>query len=116
MTHDDPASAQDGAAVSHLEAAVDVFDTFREDLNALLHEVRQGETARARKLEPAIRDLSRAVSTLAREARNVEAEQDTLRTPSASALDLDAARAEIRRRLARRRAALAGTEVPEDAG
>jgi hypothetical protein len=116
LTHDDPASEPDGAAVSHLEAAVDAFHTFREDLNALLHEVRQGRTARARKLAPAITDLSRAVSTLAREARNVEAEHAHANGPAAGALDLDAARAEIRRRLARRRAAGDGAAVSRGAG
>jgi hypothetical protein len=112
MTDDTP-SGPDGEPVSRLDAAVEVFDTFRDEMAALLHEVRQGETARARRLAPIVTELGRAVGQLAREARHAEDEQRRSHEHGeGGALDLDAARAEIGRRLARLRAVRSGGEVP----
>ena len=91
--------------------ARNVYETFRDDLNALLAEVRSGETARAKRLRPVVSELARAVARMgereerrdgARGGRDRAGGRDDL---SGASLDLDAARNEVCRRLARLRAA-----------
>jgi len=112
---DHPAGAE-RVPVSRLDSALEVFETFREELAALLHEVREGDTARAKKLSPVVTELSRAVGALAKEVQHAE---ETRRRNGgereAGTLDLDLARAEIRRRLSRLRAARGGAEISDGA-
>ena len=105
MTEAEPLR-EEGAATAALVAAFDAFDSFRAELVDLLHEVKEGKTALARKLAPAITDLARALGTLLREYDRVQEERarhgDDV---SKHALDLAEARDEIGRRMARLRAA-----------
>lgn len=92
-------------------AARNVYETHRDDLNRLLEEVRGGETERARRLLPIVSDLARAVGRMvdeegkldgARRGRDRAGSGADLSEPP---LDLEAARDEVCRRLARLRAA-----------
>ncbi|MEE4121178.1 MAG: hypothetical protein V2I65_19440 [Paracoccaceae bacterium] len=98
-------------AEADMNAARDVFETFRDDLAALLAEVRAGRTARAKKLVPIVTELAKAVARLADEegklhgARRGRDRAGADGDLSQLSLDLDAARSEVCRRLARLRAA-----------
>lgn len=83
-------------------AALAAFATFRDELDALLCEVRDGETARAKKLTPIVSELARAVNRIAEEQSKLDARHGRGEGAgdAAAALDLAAARAEVSRRLA----------------
>lgn len=115
--HDQCAAAElcsghldDAADIRRVErevlAAVASFEAIRDEVSSLIDEVHRGETARAKKLSPAILDLARAVQTLARVGGQVDDEKRRAGSSlSEPALDLAAARDEVRRRLAGLRAA-----------
>jgi len=90
----------------------DVYDTLSGELSALLAEVRDGKTARASRLKIVAGDLARAAAVLVRERERL----DALRAGGPDAgtigdIDLDAARDEVGRRLARLRATGGGDAV-----
>lgn len=97
-------------------SARNVYATLRDELDALLAEVRAGETGHAKRLRPVVSELARAVARMADEEDKLdEAEagrEEAKRAGSAPnadvlqhELDLDAARDEVCRRLARLRTA-----------
>jgi hypothetical protein len=98
-------------AEADLATAREVFETFRDELAALLAEVRAGKTAQAKRLKPVVTELARAVARMAEDEGKLDgarrgrdgigAEGDL----SELSLDLDAARSEVCRRLARLRSA-----------
>ncbi|MEO1676615.1 MAG: hypothetical protein AAFU80_00495 [Pseudomonadota bacterium] len=99
-----------GAAERELAAATAAFDVIRTEVADLLHEVRAGETGRAKKLAPMIVELARTIGVLARAGEMVD---DARRSGdkdgyagAEAALDLDAARAEVKRRLDQLRATI----------
>ena len=98
------AADTDARGAVHVAAAWAVFETFRDEVTQLLCEVRAGDTTRAKKLAPAASDLAKAVSRLAEEAARLSARPELRGTRDGDvSLDLAAARAEIRRRLAQLR-------------
>ncbi|MEM0935065.1 MAG: hypothetical protein AAF646_02600 [Pseudomonadota bacterium] len=92
---------------ANVAAALAAFETYRDELNALLCEVRDGETARAKKISPAAADLARGVSRMADEwvrlEQILEQAGEKGRAHAKVSLDLARARAEVCRRLAKRR-------------
>ncbi len=90
------------ARSDHVSAALAAFETFRDELSALLCEVRLGETERAKKLAPLVSDLARAVTRIADEQTKLDARCGRREGAAHAALSLDlaAARAEVSRRLA----------------
>lgn len=94
----------DEAARAVLDAAEQHFARTIAALNDIIEEVNAGRTSRARELKAALGDLGKAAQTAFDERARVE---KRIRTDagivSDYALDLDAARDEIRRRLARLR-------------
>lgn len=100
----DPGSeeARDSRAESHLGAAIAAFETFRDELNGLLCEVRLGQTERAKKLAPMVAELARAVNRVADEQVKLDARHGRAggAGDATVSLDLAAARAEVSRRLA----------------
>lgn len=94
------AAAPGARACANLAAAVDSFETFRDELNALLREVRAGETARAKRLAPLVGDLARAVGRIADEEGKLDGVQAGSGGVSQPTLDLAAARREVCRRVA----------------
>ena len=86
--------------------AADAYSALRQELGALLAEVRDGKTSRSSRLRTVAGDLARAIGVLVREKERLDAiragEPDSGR---AGELDLDMARDEICSRLARLRAA-----------
>lgn len=89
---------------ANLAAAWAAFETFRDELNELLCEVRAGDGARAKKLAPAASELARAVSRVADEWSKLNGRMGEGGARDADlSLDLAAARAEVHRRLAQLR-------------
>jgi hypothetical protein len=116
MDEDDRAEAVRRAETDS-NAARNVFEALRDELNALLEEVRAGETRRAKRLQTVASDLARAVGRMvdqedkldgARHGWDRSASGAGVSEPS---LDLDAARREVCRRLARLRAARQGDDL-----
>ena len=98
---EDGAAASEARAHANLAAAVDSFETFRDELNALLREVRAGKTARGKRLAPLVGDLARAVGRIADEEGKLDGVQaGGAGGVSQPALDLAAARREVCRRVA----------------
>ncbi len=97
-----PDDARDPRAEGHLDAALAAFETFRDELNGLLCEVRLGETERAKKLTPMVAELARAVNRIADEQVKLDARHGRAggAGDATVSLDLAAARAEVSRRLA----------------
>jgi hypothetical protein len=97
----DGAAASEARARDNVAAAVDSFATFRDELNALLREVRAGKTARAKRLAPLVGELARAVGRIADEEGKLDGVQGgPSGGVSQQALDLAAARREVCRRVA----------------
>jgi hypothetical protein len=87
-----------------LEATEELYRGAVEELTAALKDIRQGDLAEAKTARQAVRELRAALSTALEERNRVE----KLRREAAGvvrdhALDFDAARIEIGRRLARLR-------------
>jgi len=109
MTNEAPPGPEAEAGMDARAARL-VLETFRKQLVDLLEEVNDGTTAHARKLVPIVTDLAKAVAKITDEGSKLDAERrgrERSRGPDAQepALDLDAARDEVRRRLARLRSA-----------
>jgi hypothetical protein len=95
------AAAPEDRARANVAAAVDSFATFRDELNALLREVRAGKTARGKRLAPLVGDLARAVGRIADEEGKLDGAHGAAGGGvSQPALDLAAARREVCRRVA----------------
>jgi hypothetical protein len=98
-------------AAAELAAARDVFETFRDELATLLAEVRAGKTAQAKRLKPVVTELARAVARMAEDEGKLHGSRRGRDGTGADgnlselSLDLDAARSEVCRRLARLRTA-----------
>lgn len=101
MTLITPIETEDDAARLVLEAAEEHYQRTVIALQELIHDITQGRSARAKELKPVLRELGHAVQAAFDERSRVE---KRLRTQSGVvhdyALDFDAARDEIGRRLA----------------
>ena len=84
-----------------LEATEELFHGAVADLTAALKEIRQGDVSEAKAARQAVRELRAALSTAMEERNRVEKlRRDAAGVVRDHALDFDAARTEIGRRLA----------------
>jgi hypothetical protein len=91
------------AETDFVEAA-DAYHALRQEIGALISEVRDGKTARAARLKTVAADLARAIGVLVREKERLDAARSGERSCGKTGdLDLQFARDEICSRLARLR-------------
>lgn len=100
MDNDFPVHS-DGPATEGLAEAQALFDSARRQLFGVIRDVESGETPAVKKLQPLLAELRRATWTIHEERKKQDEERKReLGIVNGRALDLDAAREEVQRRLA----------------